>query len=139
MEYKYIGCFLDYDALHAAIAQLPGTRLSRIIEHPHVTFAYRPDTVDTALFGEAVTLCVTGYGNDEKNEGLRVSIQTENEQLRAMAEAIAVPHITLSVSETGEPVDTAKLTFSPVEPFCLTATFGGYRQDAAVDINSKQW
>ncbi len=137
MKYKYIGCFLDFDMLHASIAQLPQKRLFRVIAQPHVTFAYKPETVDTSLFGQSLTLTVTGYGNDGENEGLRVQVQTENEKLQAMADAIAVPHITLSVSETGKPVNTAKLNFSPIEAFGLTGVFGGFCFDGSVDTQAK--
>lgn len=137
MEYKYIGCFIDYDALHKAIAHLPQARLAKVIEHPHVTFAYRPDCVDTALFGEPIALTVVGYGNDGINEGLLVEVQTKNAVLQAMADDIAVPHITLSISEDGKAVNTAKLTFSPIAPFGLCGHFGGYRFDDGVDTQEK--
>lgn len=136
MEYKYIGCFVDFHELHAAIGQ-PEARLARVIENPHVTFVYRPDSVDLSLFGIPIALTVTGYGNDGINEGLSVTIDTENAALQAMAKDIPVPHITVSVSEDGEPVDTAKLQFTPIEPFRLTGYFGGFRFDGSVDTQVK--
>lgn len=137
MEYKYIGCFLDFEKLHKAIAHLPQQRLSRLIAHPHVTFAYRPESVDTALFGEKIALTVTGYGNDGVNEGLLVEVHTKNATLQKMADGIAVPHITLSLGAAGEAVDTAKLKFSPIAPFELCGLFGGYRFDDSVDTQEK--
>ena len=137
MEYKYIGCFIDYDALHKALAHLPQARLAKVIEHPHITFAYRPERVDTALFGEALSISVTGYGNDGTNEGLLVEVHTENVLLQAMVNDIAVPHITVSISEAGEAVNTAKLAFSPIAPFELHGYFGGYRFDGTVDKKEK--
>lgn len=137
MEYKYIGCFLNFEKLHEAIAHLPQARLARLIAHPHVTFAYRPECVDTALFGEEVALTVTGYGNDGVNEGLLVEVHTKNAVLRRMADGIAVPHITLSLGEKGEAVDTAKLKFSPIAPFALHGLFGGFCFDGSVETQVK--
>ncbi len=139
MEYRYIGCFIESEALHAAIAHLPAKRLFRVIAHPHVTFAYMPAQVDRSLFGQKLTVTVTGYGCDGKNEGLYVSVHAKHAALQAMADAIAVPHITVSVSETGKPVDTAQLEFLPTSPFSLTGIFGGYLPDGTVDTNGKSW
>ena len=132
-DYIYIGCFFDVDELQTAVAPIAPQRLA-----PHVTFAYRPERVDTRLFGRAVTVRVTGYGNDGRNEGLRVEVLTRDPILRELALRIQAPHITLSVSRTGRPVDTAGLAFSPVEPFLLTGRFGGYLPDGTVVFSSAE-
>lgn len=133
-EYIYIGCFFDADTLWAAVAPFAPRRLERPVRAPHVTFVYRPERVDTRLFGREVTVRVTGYGNDGRNEGLRVELVTDEPALEALARAISLPHITLSVSRKGRPVDTAGLAFSPVEPFFLTGRFGGWRPDVGVTL-----
>jgi len=137
-DYIYIGCFFDVDELQTAVAPIAPQRLERPIPAPHVTFAYRPERVDTRIFGRAVTVRVTGYGNDGRNEGLRVEVLTQNPILQELALRIQVPHITLSVSRTGRPVDTAGLSFSPVEPFLLTGRFGGYLPDGTVVFSSAE-
>lgn len=137
MEYKYIGCFIDFQKFQEAISCLSAERLARVIEHPHITFAYMPDSVNTALFGAPIDIKVTGYGNDGTNEGLLVELHTQNPVLEAMAKRIPVPHITISVSAEGQSVDTAKLTFSPIEPFGLTGVFGGFKEDGGVDTQEK--
>ena len=124
--YSYIGGFLRKQDYRRLLARCSAGTLARQIDAPHVTFVYRPEAVEEELFGEPLRLCVTGYANDGRNEGVRVEIRTENARLRDMAERIRCPHITLSVSEDGRPVDTGYLTFTPVEPFELTARFGGY-------------
>lgn len=131
-DYIYIGCFFDFDELQAAVAPIAPRRLERPISAPHVTFVYHPERVDTRLFGREVTVRVTGYGNDGRNEGLQVEVLTQDPILREMALHIPTPHITLSVSRRGRPVDTAGLAFSPVEPFSLTGRFGGYLPDGSV-------
>ncbi len=137
MQYRYIGCFIDKETLEAACASLARTPLWRNIENPHVTFAFMPETVDVSLFGQKVFLTVVGYGNDGKNEGLAVQVRCENDRLQTMAEAIAVPHITLSVAEGAHTVDTAKLSFAPVAPFALEGVFGGYIENVGADIEKR--
>ncbi len=124
--FRYIGCFLDSEELAGMVALLGKERLARVIANPHVTFRYQPDTVDSGLFGEKVLVTAVGYGCDGENEGLKVELQMENPRLAKLAEAIAVPHITLSVSKDGESVNTRYLDFTPIAPFTLTGVFGGY-------------
>ncbi len=137
MQYKYVGCFIKKDVLEAACAPLERTPLFRSIASPHVTFLYMPETVDTSLFGQRVFLTVVGYGNDGKNEGLAVQVRCEDAHLQAMADAIAVPHITLSVAEGAHTVDTGKLLFLPIAPFVLEGVFGGYIEDVGADIEKR--
>ena len=125
-DFRYIGCFLDPEELARKVKPLGKQRLERVIANPHVTFRYHPETVDRSLFGEKIVVAVVGYGCDGENEGLKVQLQIENPRLAKLAERIAVPHITLSVSADGESVNTRYLVFSPVEPFTLTAVFGGF-------------
>ena len=133
-DYLYIGCFFDFDRLQSAVAPISARRLSRPVKTPHVTFVYRPRQVDPALFGQEVTVQVTGYGNDGRNEGLQVKVLSQDPVLRRLADQIPVPHITLSVSQEGRAVDTAGLAFLPVTPFQLTGRFGGYRPDGTVSF-----
>jgi len=124
-KYRYIGWFVDRREL---MRLAPGRekRLQRIIRAPHVTYRYRPDSVDLTLFGRSITLEAVGYGNNGENEGLQVRLVSADPQMQAMFAEIGRPHITLSVSRQGEPVNTAYLTFEPIEPFTITGTFGGY-------------
>ena len=121
----YIGCFFDPEKLEKALAGCQRTPLSQKIEVPHVTFAFRPETVPAELFGTAVTVRAVGYGNDGANEALAVEFLAVPEGLEALASRIPVPHITLSVSKTGKPVNSRYLTFTPMEPITLTGRFGG--------------
>ena len=132
--YRYIGCFISPSSLEAAIAGL-GVRLSKPIACPHITFAYMPKTVDTSLFGERVIFRAVGYGRDEENEGLLVEPLCVPARLKTLADEIDVPHITLSVSDSGEPVNTRYLQFTPIEPFELEGTFGGFTDKQAVVLH----
>ena len=125
-QYKYIGIFFENLFSDPRVKQLGGGKLYRRIEDHHVTFAYRPKEADESLFGEKVRVRVIGYGCDGENEGLKVVVLSEHSKLQHMADEIAVPHITLSVGEGGESVNTYRIPFEPVEPFELEGIFGGY-------------
>ena len=85
---------------------------------------------------------VIGYGNDGKNEGLLVELVSveipdindifcDVHEMYLLAKSIPVPHITLSVSKDGKPVDTGKLNFDQPIPDefkdqIIIGTFGGF-------------
>ena len=98
--------------------------------NPHVTLSYMPNDAHEGLFGKTQRILVTGYANDGRNEGVSVEFVGEptDADFAGMAQGVAVPHITLSVSSDGKSVDTGSLDFEPLdEPFELTGTYGGYR------------
>lgn len=131
-DFHYIGCFLDPEEL-AGKLDIPGRKpLACPIRCPHVTFAYRPKAVDRKLFGQRVTVTVTGYGCDGQNEGLRVTLCCADAGVMALAEKIPVPHITLSVSPDSQSVQTRYLDFAPIEPFTLTGVFGGFTTEGPI-------
>ena len=121
----YIGCFFEWQDLNDGLHSYRRTPLFRAITHPHVTFAYKPTNVMRSCFGMPVTVRVIGYACDGENESLLVEFVQLPEPLTALAETIAVPHVTLSVSQDGEPVNSRYLTYQPSEPFLLTGVFGG--------------
>ena len=127
-KYIYTGCFLQPDAFYAKIDETFGTdRLSRRIEFPHVTIAYKPDEVDESLFGEKVKILLTGYGRDENNEGFSVAVTAANPKVQELLRDIEIPHITISVdAENGKPVNTRFLTFEPCEQIEFQALVGGF-------------
>ncbi len=133
---KYIGVFFDKSTIKKYAEQQNPERLYRTIEHPHVTFEYRPKRVPYELFGTPVTIRVVGYGCDGDNEAYEVVFESISEELCALAQQIKRPHITISVSQNGEPVNSNNLKFVPVPPFCLTGVFGGKAEDGDVYIQN---
>ncbi len=125
-NYRYIGCFVPAEQLFEQVQKLGKKRLGKIISTPHVTFAYRPESVDESLFGERILVRAVGYGSDGVNEGLLVELHTDNERLAGMAARLPVPHITLSLGPDGKAVNTRFLDFAPISPFELEGVFGGY-------------
>lgn len=135
-HYHYIGCFVSAEELFRHISSVSTGHLERVIEIPHVTFAYKPEEVDEKLFGEKILVRAVGYANDGENEGIRVEIFSENAQISKMAEQIPVPHITLSVSDSGQPVNTCFLRFCPITPFEMEGVFGGCDEEGNIIIES---
>lgn len=126
MKYHYIGIFFNYEELHNKIKMI-GNRLERTIANPHVTFMYKPDTADESLFGEKVKVRIIAYGNNGDNEGFKVELFTSNEQLQKMINNIPVPHITISISDTGKPVNTRFIDFAPLDNSIeIEGKFGGF-------------
>ena len=107
-------------------------RLPKKVAYKHLTTAFRPSTASSHLYGEQVAVLVTGYGNDGDNEGYKVVFIDGSEEIKRKIENLPVPHITLSTSLSGKPVNTAKLSFDesyfddyPYD-FVLYGKFGGF-------------
>ena len=109
-------------------------KLSRKINHPHLTLAYKPDkSVIEKLkpyLGYSFIMTVSGYGCDGENEGYLISeIKRKGDEVTEVMElfnAIETPHITLSVGANGKPVNTKNLIFRPIEPFEIKGTLGNF-------------
>ena len=128
-KYIYTGIFVDYDTLQKFVNDnIAKDRLSRVIEKPHVTFAFRPKEYNPDLIGKLVMLKVVGYACDGKNQGLQVMMEeTSNPEILAEFKKIKNPHITLSTSADGKPVDTGKMKFKPINnPFYIIGTYDGF-------------
>lgn len=126
----YTACFLDYDSLWTQISHLTKGIYSRVIKNPHVTFVYKPSFVDCSLIGTKVKVQVTGYGFNSENEGLSVNVITDNKKLKLLYGAVEVPHITLTVSNKGQAVNTRYVHFSSVPAIELPAIYGVVTKDS---------
>lgn len=134
-SFKYIGCFVDFKQFHTYIDGIRKHPLQKNIEYPHVTFAYKPETVDTDLFGTEIAITIIGYGNDGENEGVLVTLTTDHGRLNEMIKQIAVPHITIAISKGAEAVNTKNLYFEAIEPVAITGIMGGYLENGTVCLS----
>ena len=132
MEIIYTGWFVSPDTLYDAVRDFAPNRLERPTESPHVSLEFRPPEVNTALLGSPARLTVTGYANDGENEGISVTVEQDEPSLAAQLCTLSCPHITLSVSADGKPVNTARLHFRPVPPRTLTGMFGAFTEEGTV-------
>ncbi len=123
MKIIYCGLFVDAEELY----EMFPPKLARRIEFPHVTTKFRPGGPDLHedWLGREFELVVDGYGIDQDNEGLRVA------EIDAF-KTITKPHITLSVSENGKPVETVNLDFKDCARRTIMARFGWYCADGTV-------
>lgn len=124
MQYKYIGCFFDPEGLWEKTKMIRTSPLENLIQNPHVTFLYRPEIVNESLFGSCVEVTITGYGCDGNNEGVLVNLKIDQKELIELAQGIPVPHITLSLSDNADAVNTRYIHFEPVEPITVQGIFG---------------
>lgn len=131
-EYIYIGWFVDFQELHGVIDSIRINPLDCDIEFPHITAKFSPEEVEISAFGKRIDVIANGYGNDGENEGILVSIETEDKKMKELFDNIQTPHITIAVSESGRPVNTKNLVFSEIAPIRFTATFGGYNDKGEV-------
>lgn len=135
----YVGYFIEPEQFEELLGRLDEQglgdgHLHRMISCPHVTMEYMPRDAHGELFGKTRTMTVVGYGNDGRNEGVMVELGTTgDDELARLGESVPMPHVTLSVSRDGRPVDTGGLEFSPLdEPFELEGRFGGFTTDRRV-------
>lgn len=103
------------------------SKLYKDIEHKHITTEFKPAKTHEHLYGKEATLIIIGYGNDSINEGYCVKmISCEDDELQELYNNISIPHITLSVSEEGKPVNTSKLAFEQTIERVIKCRFGGF-------------
>lgn len=110
----YTGIFFNKEQIESAITLSGVSTLEKRIGFPHVTFEFKPKTIDKELFGKEVDVLITGHANDGKNEGFSVEVVSDDEKIRKAMQEVKVPHITVSTSKDGKPVDTGKLNFEPL-------------------------
>lgn len=126
----YTGAFVDSKDLERKLEEygVERTKLWRQIQDTHVTFQFRPKEVDETLFGLPVDIRVIGYGVNPQNEGLLVEVTCANETVQKLCDQVEVPHITLSVSEDGKPVNTRYVDFVPIKtPFTVRSVYDAFR------------
>ena len=134
--FSYLGCFFPQEIPSEKLRAIDRKPLSRLIDVPHLTLQFNPRSIDVSLFGTEIAVTMLGYGCDGENEGVLVKAHSENPQIQSIIDAVPVPHITLSVSSDGKPVNTARLSFSPIEPVMIKGVFGGYTWDGKTVIES---
>ena len=137
MKYIYTGVFFDLSELSNKFVKFASfieeETLSNIIKNPHVTFTYKPKDVRKDLLGKPARFRVIGYACDGKNQGLQVEVLSIHSSLLSEYGTIKVPHITISVSEDGRPVDTGKLDFKPISvPFEVVGTYGAFTDEGVL-------
>ena len=110
-------------------------KLEKQVENQHITFAFgaaAQNLIPKNLMGKTYEVIVSGYGRDNNNEGVKVELPIE---LRDIYLNTGVPHITISISKIGKPIDTRKLKFSDTQHQTIKIQLG-YFTDRGVVLNS---
>lgn len=108
--------------------------LAKEIQDKHVTFGFH-SPFPRKLLGKYATVMIVGYANDGDNEAVKVAIQEDYDEYYTNN---ATPHITMSVSKTGKPVNSKNLSFSSKildkleELPTITGRFGYFDGDEVV-------
>ena len=107
------------------------TSLEKPIKYMHVTFGFRSE-VPTDILGEEVEISIVGYANDGKNEAYSVTVPEKYIQYISNPRKRKL-HITVSVSNSANPVDSNELDFKPIDkPFTVVGRFGFYGDDKVI-------
>ena len=102
-----------------------GGQLENVIKNQHVTFGFRTEYPEE-MNGLSIPITIIGYGNDDKNEAYLVELPKSVMDIYGGADK---PHITLSVSSDGKPVDSWKLNFQFIQPRTVLGTFGYFDKE----------
>lgn len=123
----YEGFFFD-----RSVQEFIGS-LWHTIEHQHVTTEYKPSVAHPELYGKKATFRIVGYGNDGENEGFLVRLtDCDDPDIDEIYNKIERPHITISVSPTGKPVNTGKLRFHAFYGKEITLRFGAFNMESGM-------
>ena len=109
MRVIYCGFFIE----KAKFERFFEPKLAKAVDFPHITTAFRPSGTELHedALGEKLRVRVVAYGNNGRNEGIKVEFVEGSAKAKSIFEQIRVPHITISVAEDAKPVDTAELDF----------------------------
>ena len=106
-------------------------KLLKEIEYQHITTEIKPAKTHEYLYGKEAKFIVTGYGINSSVEAYQVSlVSAEDDRLLELYKSIVgTPHITVSISSTGKPVEAKILDYTNPVPSGIERTvitvFGG--------------
>ncbi len=144
----YEAVFLDNAQIGDLFAQARGSNaaLAKVPSDYHITTAFQPETAHPEWYGQTVNVHVTTYAMQEvkmedgtltENEGFKVDLTSENEQLNNYLASLNKNfHITGSSKDA--PRWTENIDFSQGQTFeaNATGTFGAYMTDQTVKLQA---
>lgn len=134
----YQAIFLNEETMKSLVEK-QGEKLPNNVSDMHITFKFKPTPEEIEKFskivGKEIKFKVIGYGSDGKNSGFEVELPKEISELYTNAQTVyenefptikkTTPHITVSMANDANPVDTGKLKFEPLEePFEISGIPG---------------
>lgn len=133
---KYEAIFLDEESVKL-IHRLEENKLDRVNDEIHLTLKYKPN--DNEIFndivGQEFEMYLIGYGNDGNNSGFEIELSENLKPYYINYDEINTnilkkPHITASLSEEAEAVNTKNLDFKKLpQKYTVKGRFGFWIED----------
>lgn len=133
---KYEAIFLDEESVKL-IHRLEENKLDRVNDEIHLTLKYKPN--DNEIFndivGQEFEMYLIGYGNDGNNSGFEIELSENLKPYYINYDEINTnilkkPHITASLSEEAEAVNTKNLNFKKLpQKYTVKGRFGFWIED----------
>ena len=114
---KYEAIFLDEESINL-IHELEENKLDRVNDEIHLTLKYKPkdNEIFNDIVGKEFDMYLIGYANDGMNSGFEIELTEELKPYYINYDEINTttlkkPHITASLSNEAEAVNTKNLNF----------------------------
>lgn len=129
MKVIYAGIFFDEKESSKLISK-SSKILDKKINNPHVTLQFGGgECLPKEIIGQKVILRVVGEGSTEDNQGFEIIIP---DKLNDFYKGASTPHITISVSQKGKPINTKDVIFNKIESFEIVGKIGYFTNEGVI-------
>ena len=133
---KYEAIFLDEESINL-IHELEEKKLDRVNDEIHLTLKYKPkdNEIFNDIVGKEFDMYLIGYANDGMNSGFEIELTEELKPYYINYDEINTttlkkPHITASLSNEAEAVNTKNLNFIKLpQKYKVKGRFGYWIED----------
>lgn len=133
---KYEAIFLDEESVKL-IHELEENKLDRVNDEIHLTLKYKPkaNEIFNDIIGKEFDMYLIGYANDGMNSGFEIELTEELKPYYINYDEINTttlkkPHITASLSNEAEAVNTKNLNFIKLpQKYKVKGRFGYWIED----------
>ena len=133
---KYEAIFLDEESVKL-IHELEENKLDRVNDEIHLTLKYKPkdNEIFNDIVGKEFDMYLIGYANDGMNSGFEIELTEELKPYYINYDEINTttlkkPHITASLSNEAEAVNTKNLNFIKLpQKYKVKGRFGYWIED----------
>lgn len=133
---KYEAIFLDEESVNL-IHELEENKLDRVNDEIHLTLKYKPkdNEIFNDIVGKEFDMYLIGYANDGMNSGFEIELTEELKPYYINYDEINTttlkkPHITASLSNEAEAVNTKNLNFIKLpQKYKVKGRFGYWIED----------
>ena len=146
----YEGAFLDNDEIADLFASVRGEEapFANVTKDYHVTTEYMPEQTHRDWYGETINVHITAYAVQEvamddgqmtSNEGFKVDVTSENEELNEYLQSLGKNyHITGAYQDGAKYTEYIDFSKGEAVDVSVEGTFGGYCSDGMLDLGESQ-